>query len=403
MGRSWVVIAAAALCLAGCTPGGGDGGADGADAVATTATTAVPTFAPVVDATPVAYPDQPEGVAWPTEAWEEGPLPPGVDEVALDAHLDRAFGELSSDGFNTTDAVLVVQGGTVVVERYRAGFGDADTTHRSWSMAKSITHALVGILVAQGRIDVYEPTDVPQWQEPGDPRGEITTDQLLRMASGLEWNEDYYGDDSDTIAMLAGEGSANMAAYAADKPLEVPPDSRVRYATGTSNIVAGIIGRIVGTGDAYERFIDDELLDPIGIDLEATAIGWDDAGQVVGGSIFDLTARDYARFGLLYLRGGTWDGVEIVPEPWVDYGRTPTPAPAGSPEYGAHWWTYDECAGGFRAGGFNGQHIVICPDLDLVVVVLSNRIDFLDGEVRDGIVYLFRDADPAVVEGAEGS
>jgi CubicO group peptidase (beta-lactamase class C family) len=318
-----------------------------------------------------------------------------VDGAAVQSVLDRAFGEQSTSELQTTDAVLVVHGGRIVAERYRPAWGDRSTPHRSWSMAKSFTQALVGILVGQGRLDVYQPADVPEWTDPNDPRHAITVDQLLRMASGLAWKEDYFATDSDTIAMLGGAGAQDMAQFAASKPLEVPPDTRVRYATGTSNIVSGVIGRIVGSGDRYRAFVSDELLRPIGIDPAGTAIGWDGAGNLVGGSVFDLTARDFARFGLLYLRGGQWDGRRIVPEGWVDYARTPTPPPAGTAEYGAHWWTYEDCPDGFRAGGFNGQHIVVCPTLDLVVVVLGNRTDGQDGKIRDGLVAAFRDTAPA--------
>jgi CubicO group peptidase (beta-lactamase class C family) len=319
-------------------------------------------------------------------------VPADADAAEVSAVLDQAFGEYTTDELRATDAVLVVHKGKIVAERYRPAWGDRDTTHRSWSMAKSFTHALAGILVRQGRLDVYAPAEVPEWSDPADPRHAITVDQMLRMASGLAWKEDYFAPDSDTIAILGGAGKDDMAGYAASKPLEVPPGSRVRYATGTSNIVAGVIGRVVGPGDPYRAFVDDELLRPIGIDPARTAIGWDGAGNVVGGSVLDLTARDYARFGLLYLRGGEWDGRRIVPRGWVDYGRTPTPSPAGTEEYGAHWWTYEDCAGGFRAGGFNGQHIVLCPTLDLVVVVLGNRTDGKDGEIRDRLVAAFAGA-----------
>lgn len=391
------LLLAGIVLVSACSSDEGGVGAPAPTTTAATATTTTTTttvaFAPRVEAAPVDYPAQPDETPWPTDEWPEGPVPEGVDRAALGAHLDRSFGELSQTG-NTTDAVLVVQGGRIVAERYRPGFGDRDTTHPSWSMAKSFTQALVGILVTRGELDIYDPAPVPAWEEPGDPRAAITTDQLLRMASGLAWKEDYFSTDSDTLAMLFGDGQQDMAAYAADNPLEVPPDSRVAYATGTSNIISGIIGRIVGTGDAYERFIDQELLDPLGIDLAGTDLGWDEAGQLIGGSVFDLTARDYARFGLLYLRGGGWDGTQIVPASWVDYARTPTPAPVGWDQYAAHWWTYEDCPGGFRAGGFYGQHIVVCPTLDLVVVVLSSRSDGQDGDVRDGIVHLFRDATP---------
>ncbi|GIU84039.1 MAG: hypothetical protein KatS3mg008_0814 [Acidimicrobiales bacterium] len=346
------------------------------------------------------FPDQPAGVPWPTREWPVADPPPEVDRAALRAVLDRAFGELSSEEFNLTDAVVVVWRGRIVVERYRPGFGDADTPHRSWSMAKSIVHALVGILVRQGRLDIYAPAPVPEWSDPDDPRHEITVDMLLRMASGLAWKEDYFAPDSDTIAMLGGVGSKDMAHYAADKPLEVEPDTRVRYSTGTTNIISGVIGRIVGRGKDYERFVEEELLEPLGIDIRRTVIGWDAAGNLVGGSRFDMTARDFARFGLLYARDGIWDERRILPEGWVDYARTPTPAPAGTEGYGAHWWIYEDCEGGFEAGGFNGQHITVCPTLDLVVVLLSHRVDGRDGEIRDSLVRLFSRVPPAVSEGS---
>ena len=344
---------------------------------------------------PIDYPDQLDSVPWPTEEWPEAPLPDGADAAAVTATLDAEFGEMTTDELHAFDAVVVVHRGAIVAERYRPEWGDAETPHRSWSMAKSVTQALVGVLVGRGELDVFAPAPVPEWVDPTDPRHEITVDQMLRMATGLAWKEEYYAPDSDTVAMLNGVGAPDMAHYAADKPLEVEPGTRVRYSTGTSNIVAGVIGRTVGTGDATERFVEESLLDPLGIDVADTRIGWDGAGQLVGGSIFDLTPRDFAKFGLLYARGGVWDGQQVVPEGWVDYARTPTPPPAGTPEYGAHWWTYDECEGGFRAGGFNGQHIVVCPALDLVVVVLGNRVDGRDGEVRDDLVAAFRGVEPA--------
>jgi CubicO group peptidase (beta-lactamase class C family) len=394
-GAAMVVLAVA---LVACSGAGGRASDPPVTSGASTSTSAVTpsttvaSFDPPDGVVPIDYPSQPADVPWPTDEWPEGPLPPDVDPAAVDAVLDRAFGELSPSEIQATDAVVVVQGGRIVAERYREGFGDAATIHRSWSMAKSFTQALVGILVAQGRLDIEAPAPVPEWEDPDDPRHAITTDQLLRMASGLAWKEDYFAADSDTVAMLGGAGQADMAHYAADKPLEVEPGTRVRYATGTSNILAGVVGRIVGSGDPYEAFIAEELLLPLGIDPAHTNLGWDGAGNLIGGSVFDLTARDFARFGLLYARGGVWDGESVVPPGWVDYARTPTPPPAGTDSYGAHWWTYDDCPDGFRAGGLNGQHIVICPTLDLVVVVLSNRVDGRDGEVRDGLVHVFRDA-----------
>lgn len=386
-----MVAAALVVLAAACSSGEGATTTDRPGRSAGSTTTTLASFEPRTPAEPVSYPAQPDGVPWPTKAWPTGSLPFGLTRAEVDAQLDRDFGELSQ-GPNTTDAVLVVQGGRIVAERYRPGFGDASTPHLSWSMAKSFTNALIGFLVADGKLDIYRPAPVPQWQDPADPRHAITTDELLRMASGLQWKEDYLAPDSDTVAMLYGDGKDDMAAYAASKPLAEPPDTRIYYSTGTSNILSGIVGRAVGTGDAYRRFIDRRLLRPLGIDIADAHLGWDGAGQLVGSSVFDLTARDFARFGLLFLRGGAWDGRQLLPSTWVDYSRTPTPPPHGWDKYAAHWWTYPDCPGGFRAGGIAGQHIVLCPTLDLEVVVLSNRSDQKDGQVRDDMVHLFRDA-----------
>ena len=393
-----VAAAVVALGLGACTS---DAREASPAAKPETTTTTMVAFEPRTPATQVDYPDQPKGVPWPARSWPTGPLPAGVSQAAIDAQLDRDFGELS-EGRNTTDAVLVVQGGRIVAERYRSGFGDRDTPHHSWSMAKSITSTLVGMLVADGKLDIYAPAPVPQWSDEDDPRHAITTDVLLRMASGLQWNEDYFASDSDVTTMIWGKGKGDMAAYAANKPLVDEPDTVVAYSTGTSNIVAGIIGEVVGRGAPTKRFVRQRLLDPLGIDPARTDIAYDGAGQLVGGSIFDLTARDYARIGLLYLRGGTWDGQRLLPEGWVDYSRTPTPPPHGWGKYGAHWWTYEDCPDGFRMGGFNGQHVVVCPTLDLVVVVLSNRVDQKDGMVRDDLVHLFRDGAPTDGQGGPG-
>lgn len=393
----WVTASALAALLVGsaCSAddGGGDDGASGAASsdgpAASTSDVAPVAFVPEVPAVPVEYPAQPAGVPWPTEGWETGPIPDGVDAAAVEARLDAAFGPESTGPSANFDAVVVVHGGRIVAERYRDGWGDETTIHRSWSMAKSITATLVGILVRDGRLDIYGPAPVPQWSDPADPRHEITTDQLLRMASGLEWNEAYLDTSSDTVAMLSGVGKADMAGYAADKPLEVPPGTRVRYATGTSNILAGIVGDEVGHGEDYEAFIQAELLDPLGISPDEVAPGFDGKGNLIGGSIFDATARAFAKLGYLHLRGGEWDGEQIVPTTWVDYVRTPTPAPAGSPEYGGHWWVEADDPGRFRAGGLLGQHIVVWPEEDLVVVVLSDRADGLDGDLRDDLAELF--------------
>jgi CubicO group peptidase (beta-lactamase class C family) len=167
-------------------------------------------------------PAQPSDVAWPTKTWPEGGVPAGVDSLRLNAQIERAFAGADPD-LGESHALVIIQGGRLLLERYAPGFGPL-TTCRSWSMAKSITHALTGLLVADGRIDIFAPADVPEWSAPGDPRGAITLDQLLRMSSGLAFREAYVpGEPSDVIEMLSGAGRADMAAFAASFPLAHRP------------------------------------------------------------------------------------------------------------------------------------------------------------------------------------
>jgi CubicO group peptidase (beta-lactamase class C family) len=237
-------------------------------------------------------------------------------------------------------------------------------------MAKSITQAMIGILVAEGRIDVFARAPVPEWYDPGDPRHAITLDQMLHMRAGLEWVEEYEGT-SDVIEMLFGAGSTNRAHFAADRPLIDDPGTVWEYSTGTTMILARVLADEVGYFEQGTQWAQDALFEPLGI--TSVEHDLDDSGVMSGGSAINMSARDFARFGLLYLRGGERDGTQIVPEEWVDYARLPVP---DAPVYGAHWWiagTEDRYPQAFQASGFNGQSITIVPELDLVVVVLANE------------------------------
>ena len=211
-------------------------------------------------------PIQPAGVPWPTADWPVGDLPSDVDDVRLRDLLDHAFATPPSADIGETHALLVVQGGRLILERYGAEFGP-DITCRSWSMAKSITQALAGLLVADGRLDIFAPADVPQWRTPGDPRAAVTVDQLLRMSSGLAFVEDYSPDHpSDVIEMLFGQGRADMAGFAAAFPLAHPPGRHFAYSSGTTNIVSACLGRAAGaSGPGFEAFMRERLFDPIGM------------------------------------------------------------------------------------------------------------------------------------------
>jgi CubicO group peptidase (beta-lactamase class C family) len=307
-------------------------------------------------------PAQPVGTPWPTEEWPVGDLPAGLDRPAFDALVAQAF---ETDAFGETHALLIVQEGRIVFERYGDGYGP-EKTYPSWSKAKSITQALVGLLVGDGKLDVSRPAAVPEWQGADDPRQTITLDHLLRMSSGLRFVEDYVPDHpSDVIAMLFGPGKDDVAHFAASLPLEHAPGTWWSYASGTSNIVARLVGQAAGD---MRSFMQARLFDPLG--MKSPIPKFDAAGTFIGSSFCFATARDFARFGLLYLRDGIWEGRQLLPEGWVDYARTPTPQQPGVTEgrYGAHWWLDVAGEGSFSANGYDGQYTVLAPDLDLVLV-----------------------------------
>jgi len=335
-------------------------------------------------------PPQPEGVAWPTEAWPRAQLDPRVDGGALAKLLDHAFSRPEPDDLERTHGVVVVQGGAIVAERY-AHDVDPDDAFLSWSMAKSITSALVGILVRRGELDVSQPIPVPEWPA-GDPRRDITIDQLLRMVDGLRFREAehlgggavryYPAEESDVIPMLFGAGKKDVAAFAATLPRQVEPETRWNYNSGATNLLSRLVGETVGGGpDGMLAFMRRELFDPLGM---ATARPkFDEAGTFVGSSHCYCSARDFARFGLLYLRDGVWDGRRILPEGWVDYARTPSPQSEGL--YGAHFWVIPGSLGLFYCSGAQGQRILLCPKLDLVVVRLGKTAPHkVDAVVRYG-------------------
>lgn len=318
----------------------------------------------------------PEGEGDPTPA-----TPDGRFGRALKATLDTAFAEASPEStkLKRTRAIVVVHGGRIAAERYAEGIG-RDTRLLSWSMAKSFTNAMVGILVRQGRLDIRAPAPVPEWSAPGDPRRAITTDVLMRMSSGLGWYEEYADHPiSDVNRMLYLEPDA--AAFAAGKRPAAKPDTLWSYSSGSANIVSRIVKDRIGSETAYLDFPYRELFDRIG--MRSAVFGTDPTGTYIGSSFIYATARDFARFGLLCLRDGVWEGDRILPEGWIAYSTSPT---AGAPRgvYGALFWLNrgspakpsdrrfpDMPTDLFWAEGYQGQEIFVCPSLDLVAVRLG--------------------------------
>lgn len=306
-------------------------------------------------------PSQPVGIEWPTTNWPRST----VDDPHLLKLADEIFDLNKAQG--VTYALLIVKQGQLVYERYDAGANPFYLQY-SWSMAKSIVHALVGILVKQGKLDIFAPANIPEWK--GDARRDITVDQLLRMSSGLQFNEDYVdGEASDVISMLAADGRHDTGAFAANMPLVHQPGSVWSYSSGTTNIICRLLKNLVGGGaDGMLRFMNDELFEPMG--FRTATPKFDTSGTFIGSSYLMASPQDFARFGLLYLRGGTWDGREILTSDWVDYARTPT-INNGDDCYGAHWWMHPEKPDWFYCGGYDGQRIMCVLEKDAVIVRLG--------------------------------
>ncbi len=314
----------------------------------------MPTLAPL--------PEQPSDVSFPDREWPTGD-PPGGEAVAR--HVARAFDDV--EGHGDTYAVLAVHRGRLVFERYGDGYGP-DQTYRSWSMAKSMLHAWVGTLVRDGLLDPEARAPVPRWSG-DDPRGAITLEQLLRMVDGIDWVEEYVPDvGSHVIPMLFQEGKDDVAAFAEARGLAHEPGTRWNYSSGTSNIVAALAGRAAGDdAEARRASLFRELFEPIG--MRTADPRFDAAGTFIGSSYVFASARDFARFGLFYLRDGVWNGKRILPEGWVDHARRETKASDG--EYGAHWWLGIARPDSFYCSGFQGQYTICVPSRDLVIVRLG--------------------------------
>lgn len=306
---------------------------------------------------------------WPGAEWARGKLPAAADAEALQRRLDHAFSSESHAAMGETHAFIAIHQGRIVAERYLGGAHTADSTYPSWSMAKSITQLLTGFLVAEGRIDIDAPFDAPEWRQPGDPRAAITWTHLLRMASGLEFREDYVdGAVSDTIEMLFASGKDDMGAFAAAKPLIAAPDVRFNYASGTTNILARALKGVIGGGEAeMKAFMDARLFGPLAI--SRTIPKFDASGTFIGSSYCFMRAEDFARIGLLALRGGRWRDQQLLPAAWIDFARTPGPAqPEDGRGYGAQWWLDMFSPGGFSMNGYEGQWVACCPHRDLILV-----------------------------------
>jgi len=329
---------------------------------------------------------------------------PAVVEPAsgpLRAALDRVFAEPAGGPVRGTKAVVVVHDGRVVAERYAPGYA-LDTPMLSWSMNKSVVNALVGILVRQGRLAVGAPAPVPAWRDPSDPRHPITVEQLMRMTSGLALDETNSGFDPASRMLFT---EPDMAGFAEAAALAAPPGTRYHYSSPSTLILSRVIRDAVGgRAEHVRRFAERELFAPLG--MRGVTLEFDATGTQVGSTYMYATARDWARFGLLYANDGVADGRRILPEGWVAYSASPTPGSRdgyaagfftnrGESEFGRLRVRGGMPADSFFASGTQGQRIVVAPAHRLVVVRLGRSQDWATFDIR-GLIRLVADVDQAL-------
>ena len=312
---------------------------------------------------------KPIGAPWPLIAAAQ-PEPPEIDRQALNTALDRAFQENDPLLQKRTRAVVVVQDGWVIAERYAKGI-QPDMPLIGWSMSKSITQALIGRAIHEGLLDPDKPPRVPEWSTALDPRQKISLDQLLRMNSGLTFEESTGALNSDLVRMLTQE--ADMAGFAASKSLSKKPGKKWNYSSGTTNILSRILRHAIDDDQRYWSFPSQALFGPLG--MTTAVLESDNSGTFVGSSLAWASGRDWARFGQLYLDQGSWNGKQLLPANWVQQART---ASRGSKQaYGAHWWLSrrksrpDLPTDSFSAEGYQGQLLLVAPSQRAVIVRLG--------------------------------
>lgn len=326
---------------------------------------------------------------------------PGVSREKLARAVDTLF---TQDDTGETRAVLVLYDGRIVAERYAPGYHE-NTRFISWSMAKTITGVMIGMLVADGRLRLDESVPIPAWQRPGDPRGEITLRQLLQMRSGLRHTE--AGDPpytSDEVRMLFLDGRDNMAAYAEAQPLEAEPGRKWEYSSATSVILADLAARALTTStDPAERrrvvgeYLRTRLFEPLG--MKSMVPEYDTAGTLIGGSLIHGSARDWAKFGEFLRNKGAVKGAQLVPSGWIEFMTSPNPR---NPGYGAQVWLnrpqaddgHIEFPGAprsvFSLNGHLGQFVVISQSQHVTVVRLGKTEEGKHAPVRLAIARIIQ-------------
>jgi CubicO group peptidase (beta-lactamase class C family) len=311
--------------------------------------------------------------------------------------LARAIDTLFVDpALGETRAVVVMSGGKLAAERYAPGY-DAGTRFVSWSMAKTITATLIGLLIADGRLELDQLAPIPRWRRPGDPRGAITIRHLLQMRAGLDHTESGpVPVESSEVRMLFLDGRDDMALWAEEQPLEAEPGSKFEYSSNTTVILADIAALVLTDNSrdpetrrrAVAEYLQARLFEPLG--MTSVVPEFDASGTLIGGSLMHATARDYARFGEFLRTKGSHRGAQLVPRQWVEAMVTPSPR---SPHYGFQTWLNRPVENSplfpdraphslFAMIGHLGQYVLISPSQRLTVV----RLGHSDAEQREALM-----------------
>lgn len=322
---------------------------------------------------PAALPNQ-DSIAWPMGNLTRDTLIQDVNYDLLNKTVEDAFAEPGETKNRRTRAILILYNGQLIAEKYAEGF-DMNTRQLGWSMAKSVTNALLGMLVRDGKISLTDAAPFEEWKN--DSRGAITIDNLMQMSSGLRWEENYSKPSDATNMLFKSKDAGLLASHA---PYESEPGKVFEYSSGTSNMLAWIIRNAVGDS-AYYTFASERLFKKTG--MHSMILEPDAGGTYVGSSYAFATARDWARFGLLFLNDGMFNGERILPEGWSEYSSTPCTG-AAMGQYGAQFWLNagskedvakrmypDVPPDLYWADGYEGQNVFILPSKDLVVVKLS--------------------------------
>lgn len=325
------------------------------------------------------------GYGWSRDAGPPAGYALLTDEGApLKAAIDPLFDPGAQPHLGETRALIVLRDGKIIAERYAPGFGP-DSRMLTWSVAKTVTALLVGIMVGDGRLALDDPAPVAAWRQPGDPRAAITLRELMQMRSGLSHVElGEPREKADSLRMLVGDGAPDQAGFAEGKPLVQPPGAHFTYSSATSMILSSIVTNGLTPSrdpqarrDAMAQFIKARLAGPVG--LSSLVAEYDESGTMLGGAMVHMTARDYARIGELLRNHGRVGELQVVPERWIDFMTSPSPA---NPAYGGQLWLnragpQTELFPGeaptsiFGAVGYRGQFVIVSPDKRLVIVRLG--------------------------------